>query len=94
VADPELAADWVQVGELEGDGFRSAQAAGVEQAQKGGVASAPRDCVLAMASRRGCPCAGLKQALLLGGGEVASAGLELPAEGIHVDREVVLLSAQ
>jgi hypothetical protein len=37
VADPELAADRVQICALKGNGFRSPQAAGVEQTQESGV---------------------------------------------------------
>jgi hypothetical protein len=42
----------------------------------------------------GSPGAGLEEAPQLVGGEVPATGVGLSAEGIHVDREVVLLSAQ
>jgi hypothetical protein len=48
VAHAELAVDVIEVGELESDRLGPAQATGVEQAQEGGVASAPGHRVLAM----------------------------------------------
>jgi hypothetical protein len=82
-ADPEQAADQVQIGELQGHGLGTAQTTGVEEAQ----ASTPRDGVLAMADRVGCPYAGLQQAPQLVGGEVAAAGLGLAPHRLHVNRQ-------
>jgi hypothetical protein len=94
VADPELTTYRVQVGELEGDGFGSAQATAVERAQKGGVAPPPGCRILAVACLRGRLGTGLEQPTQLVSRGVTAAGLGLTPHRLHVDRRVVLLETQ